>query len=67
MQDRTAYKRSIWSVVSRKRAGEGENEEDIEIERRRSGRRNDGFWSKDDEKEGGREGGREARGKHYLP
>lgn len=43
-------------MVIRKRAGEGENEEDIEIERRRSGRRNDGFWGKDDEKEGEREG-----------
>lgn len=42
--------------MSRKRAGEGENEEDIEIERRRSGRRNDSFWGKDDEKGGQREG-----------
>lgn len=47
--------------MSRKRAGEGENEEDIEIERRRSGRRNDSFWGKDDEK-GEEDRGRVARG-----
>ncbi|KYN06742.1 hypothetical protein ALC62_02401 [Cyphomyrmex costatus] len=55
MQDRTTYERSIWSVVSRKRTKEGENEENIEIEQRRSGKRNDSFWGKDDEKEGVRE------------
>jgi len=42
-------------VVSRKRAGEGENEEDIEIEQRRSGRRNNS-GDKNDEKAGEREG-----------
>ena len=65
MQDRTTYERSIWSVVSRKRTEEGENEKDIEIEQRRSEKRNDSFWGKDDEKEGVRED--RARREHYLP
>jgi len=52
-------------VVSRKRTEEGENEKDIEIEQRRSEKRNDSFWGKDDEKEGVRED--RARREHYLP
>lgn len=41
--------------MSWKKVGEGENEEDIKIERQKSGKRNDGFWSKADEKEAERE------------